>query len=82
MIEKIRMFPLMAYLAFTSFVSGLKDDLKNDERGLSGVVVAVMLILVAILAVVLIWQFLGEAIEGWWEQITESSPDFTSPPPT
>jgi Flp pilus assembly pilin Flp len=69
MLEKIRMFPLMAYLAFTGFV----DDLKKDERGLSGVVVAVLLILVAVLAVILIWQFLGDAIATWWEQIINKS---------
>ena len=63
--QKITAFPLMACLAFTGFV----QDFKKDERGLSGVVVTVLLILVAVLAVVLIWGFL----EGWlgelWERI-------------
>ncbi|GHU93299.1 hypothetical protein FACS1894208_02550 [Clostridia bacterium] len=69
MLEKIRMLPIMAYIAFTGFV----NDLKRDERGLSGVVVAVLLILVAVLAVILIWQFLGDAIAEWWDQIINKS---------
>lgn len=42
-----------------------------DERGLSGVVVAVLLILVAVLAVVLLWDYLGRWIEDMWNTITE-----------
>ena len=42
----------------------------NDERGLSGVVVAILLILVAVLAIVLIWGFLSGWLEDLWEQIT------------
>lgn len=63
--KKITSLPLRAYFGITEFV----QDFKKDERGLSGVVVAVLLILVAVLAVVLIWGLL----EGWlgelWEKI-------------
>ena len=44
--------------------------LKSDERGLSGVVVAILLILVAVLAIVLIWGFLSGWLQDLWEQIT------------
>ena len=47
MLEKISQLPMLAYFAVTGFIR----DLKKDERGLSGVVVAVLLILVAVLAV-------------------------------
>lgn len=50
MLEKISQLPMLAYFAVTGFVR----DLKKDERGLSGVVVAVLLILVAVLAVSLL----------------------------
>ena len=46
MLEKIKMLPLMAYLAVHNFV----EDLKNDEKGSSPVVDTVLLILVAVLA--------------------------------
>ena len=42
----------------------------KDERGLSGVVVAILLILVAVLAVVLIWGFLGGWLAELWDEIT------------
>lgn len=64
--QKISALPVVAYLA----VTGLLTDLKNDERGLSGIVVAVLLILVAVLAVVLIWGLLSGWLEELWDQIT------------
>jgi len=44
-------------------------ELKEDQRGLSGVVVAVLLILVAVLAVVLLWQNLQNWIGTMWQKI-------------
>lgn len=44
-------------------------ELKKDERGLSGVVVAVLLILVAVLAVVMIWGFLEGWLQDLWARI-------------
>lgn len=64
--EKISALPLMAYLAVTGFF----QDLKDDERGLSGVVVAVLLTLVAVLAVVMIWGFLSGWLTDLWTVIT------------
>ena len=51
-------------------VSEAVSELKSDERGLSGVVVAILLILVAVLAVVLIWQFLGDYLKGAFDRGT------------
>ena len=48
-------------------------EIKNDERGLSGVVVAILLILIAVLAVVLIWGFLSGWLQELWERITGSA---------
>jgi Flp pilus assembly pilin Flp len=44
-------------------------ELKEDQRGLSGVVVAVLLILVAVLAVVLLWGKLSEWLGTMWDKI-------------
>ncbi|MCL2078791.1 MAG: hypothetical protein FWH17_02990 [Oscillospiraceae bacterium] len=46
---------------------------KKDEHGLSGVVVAILLILVAVLAVVIIWAFLSDWLVELWERITKST---------
>ena len=51
-------------------IIGFTGTLKNDERGLSGVVVAILLILVAVLAIVLIWGFLSGWLQELWDQIT------------
>ena len=69
MLKRIADFPLMVYIAVTGFAR----DFKKDDRGLSGVVVAIMLILVAILAIVLIWTFLGSWLRDMWDAITQKS---------
>lgn len=51
--------------------------LMEDERGLSGVVVAVLLILVAVLAVVLLWGNLKTWIETMWGTITGKASGIT-----
>ena len=73
MLKKVYSLPLTAYLAFTSFF----HDLKKDERGLSGVVVAIMLILVAVLAIVMIWGFLSGWLQELWERITGEANSIT-----
>jgi len=64
--HRISNIPRLAYLAVVDFTR----TLKNDERGLSGVVVAILLILVAVLAIVLIWGFLSGWLQELWDQIT------------
>ena len=71
MMQKLSEMALAAYLSVTGFFCGLK----NDERGVSGVVVAVMLILVAVLAVALLWLLLGEQIATWWTELIEGAAD-------
>ena len=52
------------------FCTGVFKRFNEDERGLSGVVVAILLILVAVLAVVMIWGFLSGWLGTVWENIT------------
>ena len=66
MLQRITALPLLLYTAITGFAR----DLKDDERGLSGVVVTILLILVAVLAVVMIWTFLGDWLKATWARIT------------
>ena len=65
MFKKISSIPLNAYIALKT----LAYDLKNDIRGISGVVVAILLILVAVLAIVLIWGFLSGWLQELWTRI-------------
>ena len=65
MFKKISSFPLRTCAA----LKNLTYDLKNDTRGISGVVVAILLILVAVLAIVLIWGFLSGWLQELWDRI-------------
>jgi len=66
MLQKISNLPITAYIAATTTIR----TLKSDERGLSGVVVAILLILVAVLAIVMIWGFLSGWLQELWDSIT------------
>ena len=69
MMDKIKILPLMAYVAFMNFC----DDLKNDERGVSPMVATVLLMLVAVLAVVLLWDKMSVWLGEIWDQIIGES---------
>ena len=69
MLKNISAFFPAAYLAF----AGKIRDFRKDERGLSGVVVAILLILIAVLAIVLIWGFLSGWLQELWERITSQA---------
>jgi len=73
MFRKANQLMIAAYVSVTGYMQNLKEELKNDERGLSGIVVAVMLILVAVLAVVLLWGKLSEWLDEFWKKILDKS---------
>ena len=65
MFKKVNEVSVAAYM----MLAGFANDLKNDERGLSGVVVAVLLILIAVLAVAFIWGGLDKYLTDTWNRI-------------
>jgi flagellin-like protein len=73
MIQKMRDLPILAYLAVTGFFR----DFKKDERGLSDVVTAVLLILVAVMLVVIVWGFASGFIQNVWSDITNAAASIT-----
>ena len=66
MLNKLNQLSVAAYVKTSAFFRGLK----SDERGLSGVVVAVLLILVAVLAIVMLCENLIECQGGLGYKIT------------
>lgn len=64
--EKINRWMIDAYVRGTMAV----DEFKSDEQGLSGVVVAVLLILVAVLAITALWGSLSGWLGDLWGDIT------------
>ena len=73
MLSRLSSLTIAMYMSVTGFVRDLGADLKNDERGLSGVVVAVLLILVAVLAVTMIWGLMSGWLNELWESITSKA---------
>lgn len=73
MLKKLNDLSIAAYVRGTIFL----QNLKKDERGLSGVVVAVLLILVAVLAIVFLWDNLKLWLEHTWESITHKANEIT-----
>lgn len=69
MLNQVNQLMIAAYLSVTGRVRSFTEELKSDERGLSGVVVAVLLILVAVLAVVMLWGMLKEWLTELWNKV-------------
>lgn len=69
MLKKLDAIGTRAYTGLLCFFQGLKED----ERGLSGVVVAVLLILIAVLAISMLWGSLSAWLGELWEKITGSA---------
>lgn len=66
MLKKLNAWMTGAYIKGKMAV----EEFKNDEQGLSGVVVAVLLILVAVLAIVALWGSLSGWLTDMWGKIT------------
>ena len=83
MMKRLNDLFISAYFAVAGFAANAKNKVRgffSDERGLSGVVVAILLILVAVLAVAAIWAFLGDYIADMWKQITGADDSITQIP--
>jgi len=81
MLNKLDMMANKAYVKGTMFVKDLKKKGKEflcDERGLSGVVVAVMLILIAVLLIAAMWGSLSEWLKELWEKVTATDDTMTT----
>lgn len=82
MMEKLNRLSTAAYVKAAMLGADLKrkaKDLWEDERGLSGVVVAVLLILVAVLAVVFLWDGLKQWLTDMWNKIVNQGNGISGP---
>ncbi|MDC0700742.1 hypothetical protein [Clostridium sp. D33t1_170424_F3] len=69
MLKKLNKASIAAYLHVAEFFRKLKED----ERGVDGIVVAVLLVLVAVLAVVALWGSMSGWLEDMWGNITSEA---------
>lgn len=66
MLEKLNHASVSAYVRVSSFLRKLKED----ERGVDGIVIAVLLILVAVMLIVMFNKSLQDFLGGLWDRIT------------
>ncbi len=70
LVEKLDAWMIGVYL----YAAALKNDLKNDEHGVSSIVAAVLLILIVLLLVSIFWTNLKEWFTNTlWGRVTGSS---------
>lgn len=62
-----------SYIMATIWLKCKLDELKENELGISGVVAAVVLVLIAMLLVALFWEKLKEIVTGWLGTIETES---------
>lgn len=78
MVQKLNKLSVAAYVWGAKLARDMKNggvelarSLKEDERGISGIVVAALLILVAVLAVVMLWGSLQDLLGTIWGDVTD-----------
>lgn len=73
MLKKLDKALIAAHLHVLEFFRKLKED----ERGVDGIVVAVLLVLVAVLAVVALWGSMSGWLSDMWDTITSKAGGIT-----
>ena len=77
MLNRFDKATIAVYATVLSVYCTVKHDVKecftSDERGVSGIVVSVLLIMVAVLAAIALWGVLGPFIQEQFEKITNKS---------
>ena len=51
----------------------LREEFRSDERGVSGIVAAIILLLIAIVLAAVFWENINTMVQGWWSTIDSSS---------
>ena len=75
MLETVRNMSIALYVKGWEMACACKARVKafmEDERGLSGIVVAVMLILIAVLLIGVFWNALSGWLKGIWKKVVDA----------
>lgn len=82
MFEAINNASIALYFKGVEAVNTYKAKIKSffsDERGLSGVVVAVLLILIAVLLIAVFWKALSQWLKDIWGKVADPNNTPTKP---
>ena len=69
MLNKLSVLPVYLFMKANGFIADVKKTAMNfgkDERGLSGVVVAVILVLLAVVLLVIFWEQISKLVGDIW----------------
>lgn len=77
MLTKASDWTLRKYFACKAAVVDFWKGLMDDERGVSGIVVAVILVLIAVLLGLIFWENIKTFVDGLFKQVTDESKGFT-----
>lgn len=58
------------YIRIKNWLSAFAEELMSDERGVSGIVATVILVLLAVLLAGIFWDKIKLFVDGLWGQIT------------
>ncbi|MGN0695672.1 MAG: Flp1 family type IVb pilin [Oscillospiraceae bacterium] len=88
MIDSLNRLTTLAYVKTTMAVDSAKkkvkeevESFKNDERGVDGIVVAIILILVVVLLAAVFWDSISALFKKIWTQIFDTSTEYDQSKP-
>lgn len=61
------------YIRAKIWLSNLKDDFTSDERGVSGIVATVILVLLAVLLAAIFWKNVQDLVTSLWTKVTNKA---------
>lgn len=61
------------YFKWKYRISQFLDDLKNDEYGISGIVAAIILLLIAVVLAMSFWDKISNMVTTWFKEITDAN---------
>lgn len=63
------------YIKLKTTITQFIEDLKANEYGVSGIVAAVILVLVAVALAAIFWENIHELVTDWFSKISKDSGD-------
>ena len=61
------------YIRTKIWISNVKEDFKSDERGVSGIVATILLVLIAILLAAIFWKQIQKVVTDLFKKVSGAS---------
>lgn len=60
------------YIGMKNWILREKESFLSDERGVSGMVAAIILLMVTLILAAVFWEKINGMVGTWWDKITEN----------